>query len=447
MKIVIGGAGAVGTHLATLLSREHHDIVLIDEDAEKVAKLSNKLDIMSYCGKPSSIEVQKKAGVNNADLFIGVTPDETRNVTCCMIASTLGCRKTVARIDNYEYQDGQFKEFFRQMGINSLVYPELLAAREIVSSIKMSWIRQWWEVGSGDLVMIGVMMRQDAKILNIALKDLGRQNLPYHVVAIKRGEDTVIPRGDDTIQVGDIVFFMTTRKYIETVREECGKMDYPEIKRLIIMGGGRVAFRVATLLPTDITITIIEKDPARCEQLITMLKGHDNVMVINGDGRDMGLLEEEGLRHSEAFLALTGSDEMNILSCLNARSMGIRKTVAQVEKLEYIRMAEHLSIGSIINKMTIAATSIYQTLLKADVNNMKSLTLSNADVAEFTVGPEAKCTKKPVKDIMFPRDINVGGVVRDGVGMLVHGNTQLQAGDHVVVFCLAGMIQKIQKYF
>lgn len=447
MRIVIGGAGAVGTHLATLLSRERHDIVLIDEDGEKLRKLTTNLDIMGFTGKPASIEVQKQAGVGSADLFIGVTTDETRNVTCCMIASTLGCRKTVARIDNYEYQDKQFKEFFRQMGISSLVYPELLAAKEIASAIKMSWIRQWWEVGSGDLVMIGVMMRQNAHILNIALKDLGRQNLPYHIVAIKRDSETLIPRGDDTIQEGDEVFFMTTRKHINTVREVSGKMDYPEIKRLIIMGGGRVAYRTATLLPRDVTVTIIEKDADRCNKLTGMLADHDNVMVIHGDGRDMGLLEEEGLRHSQAFLALTGSDEQNILSCLNARSMGIAKTVAQVENLEYIQMAEHLSIGTIINKMTIAATSIYQTLLKADVDNMKSLTLSNADVAEFTVSADARCTKKTVREIQFPRGVNVGGLVRNGEGMLVRGNTVIQEGDHVVVFCLNGMIQKVQKYF
>ena len=447
MKIVIGGAGAVGTHLATLLSHERHDIVLIDEDSEKLHKLSTNLDIMSCSGKPASIEIQKQAGVGSADLFIGVTPDETCNVTRCMIASTLGCRKTVARIDNYEYQDGQFKEFFRQMGINSLVYPELLAAKEVASAIKMSWISQWWEVGNGELVMIGVKMRKEAKILNIRLKELGKQELPYHVVAIKRGDDTVIPRGEDTVQEGDNVFFMTTRKHINTVREVCGKMDYPEIKRLIIMGGGRIAYRTATLLPKDITVTIIEKDSLRCEKLSAMLKGHTNVWVVNGDGREMNLYDEEGLRHSDAFIALTGSDEQNILSCLNARAMGIKKTVAQVEKLEYIKMAEHLSIGTVINKMTIAATSIYQTLLKADVNNMKSLTLSNADVAEFIVSTGATCTKKPVKEINFPRDINVGGLVRNGVGMLVRGNTMIEEGDHFVVFCLSGMIQKIQRFF
>lgn len=447
MRIVIGGAGAVGTHLATLLSKERHDIVIIDEDDVKVNKLCTNLDIMGYSGKPSSIEVQKNAGVGQADLFIGVTPDENSNVTCCIIASTLGCRKTVARIDNYEYQEGKFKEFFRQMGISSLVYPELLAAREVASAVKMSWVRQWWEVGSGDLVMIGVMMRPEAQILNIALKDLGKKNLPYHIVAIKRGQDTLIPRGEDQLQEGDTAFFMTTRKHILTVRQDCGKLHYPEVKRLIIMGGGRVAFRTATLLPKDITITIIEKDANRCNKLTSMLQGFNNILIIHGDGRDLGLLEEEGLRHSHAFLALTGSDEQNILSCMNARSLGIQRTIAQVEKLEYIQMAEHLSIGTIINKMTIAATSIYQSLLKADVDNLKTLTFSNADVAEFTVRPDARCTKKPVWQVGFPRDINVGGLVRNGVGMLVHGNTVLQEGDHVVVFCLSGMIQKIQKFF
>lgn len=447
MKIIIGGAGAVGTHLAMLLSKERHDITIIDEDGEKVRKLSTTLDIMCYNGKPASIETQTLAGVANADLFIGVTPDETCNVTCCMIASTLGCRKTVARIDNYEYQDTRFKEFFRQMGISSLVYPELLAAREIASSIRTGWVSQWWEVGSGDLIMLGVKLDTPARILNIPLKELGRQNLPYHVVAIKRDDETIIPRGDDCVKMNDLVFFMTPRRNIPEVRSVCGKADYPDIHRIIIMGGGRIAYRTVTLLPKNVTVTVIEKDPARCEKLTAMLAGYDNAMVICGDGRDLGLLREEGLSHSQAFLSLTGDDEMNILSCLNAHSLGCHKTIAQVEKLEYIQMAENLGISNIINKMTIAATTIYQTLLKADVNNMKSLTLSNADVAEFVVRPEARVVNKMVRDINLPRDINLGGLVRNGMGMLVRGDTVIKEGDHVVIFCLSGMIQKVQKFF
>ena len=445
MKIIIAGAGNVGTHLAKLLSRERQDIILMDDDEEKLSTLSNNFDLMTVTASPSSISGLKEVGVKEADLFIAVTPDESRNMTACMLAHNLGALKTVARIDNYEYLLPKNKEFFQKLGVDSLIYPEMLAAKEIVSSMRMSWVRQWWEFCGGALILIGAKMREKAEILDIPLHQLGSPNIPYHVVAIKRGTDTIIPRGDDTIKLNDIVYFTTTRKYIPYIRKIAGKEDYADVRNVMIMGGSRIAVRTAQYVPDYMQVKIVDNDINRCNRLTELLD--DRTMIINGDGRDMDLLIEEGLKNTEAFVALTGNSETNILACLAAKRMGVNKTVAEVENIDYIGMAESLDIGTVINKKMIAASHIYQMMLDADVSNVKCLTFANADVAEFTVKADSKITKHLIKDLGLPKGTTIGGMIRNGEGILVTGDTLVRAGDHVVVFCLSMMIKKIEKYF
>ena len=445
MKIIIAGAGNVGTHLAKLLSRERQDIILMDDDEEKLSTLSNNFDLMTVTASPSSISGLKEVGVKEADLFIAVTPDESRNMTACMLAHNLGALKTVARIDNYEYLLPKNKEFFQKLGVDSLIYPEMLAAKEIVSSMRMSWVRQWWEFCGGALILIGAKMREKAEILDIPLHQLGNPNIPYHVVAIKRGTDTIIPRGDDTIKLNDIVYFTTTRKYIPYIRKIAGKEDYADVRNVMIMGGSRIAVRTAQYVPDYMQVKIVDNDLNRCNRLTELLD--DRTMIINGDGRDMDLLIEEGLKNTEAFVALTGNSETNILACLAAKRMGVNKTVAEVENIDYIGMAESLDIGTVINKKMISACHIYQMMLDADVSNVKCLTFANADVAEFTVKADSKITKHLIKDLGLPKGTTIGGMIRNGEGILVTGDTLVRAGDHVVVFCLSMMIKKIEKYF
>ena len=445
MKIIIAGAGAVGTHLAKLLSKERQDIILMDDNEERLSTLGSNFDLMTVTASPTSIKGLKEAGAGEADLFIAVTPDESRNMTACMLANNLGAEKTVARIDNYEYLLPKHTEFFRKLGVDSLIYPEMLAAKEIVSSIRMSWVRQWWEFCGGALILIGTKMRKEAEILDIPLHQLGGPTLPYHIVAIKRGNDTLIPRGDDTIKLNDIVYFTTTRKYIPYVRKIAGKESYVDVRNVMIMGGSRIATRTAQYVPDYMQVKIVDNDLNRCNRLTELLD--DKVMIINGDGRDMDLLVEEGLKHTDAFVALTGNSETNILACLAAKRMGVTKTVAEVENIDYIGMAESLNIGTVINKKMIAASHIYQMMLDADVSNVKCLTFANADVAEFTVKEGSLITKHPVKDLGLPKGTTIGGLIRNGEGVVVMGNTQIQAGDHVVVFCLSMMIKKIEKFF
>lgn len=445
MKIIIAGAGAVGTHLAKLLSGEKQDIILMDENEEKLSRMESNFDLMTVNVSPTSISGLKEAGVAGADLFIAVTPDESRNMTACMLATSLGAKKTVARIDNYEYLLPKHKEFFAKLGVDSLIYPEMLAAKDIVDAVKMSWIRQWWEFAGGALILIGTKMRSTAEILDVPLHELGGRNIPFHIVAIKRGNNTIIPRGDDTIQLNDIVYFTTTKKYIPYIRKISGKEHYADIRNVMIMGGSRIAVRATQYMPDYMKVKIIESNMSRCNRLTELVD--DDVMVINGDGRDMDLLMEEGIKNTEAFVALTDSSETNILACLAAKRMGVTKTVAEVENVDYINMAESLDIGTVINKKFIAASHIYQMMLDADVSNVKCLTIANADVAEFIVKPGSRITKCTIKDMGLPKGATIGGLIRNGEGILVTGNTIVQPDDHVVVFSLEMMIKKLEKFF
>ena len=367
-------------------------------------------------------------------------------MNACIIAHGIGAKKTVARIDNYEYLDPKLKPFFEKLGIDSLIYPEVLAAADIINALKLSWVRQRWDVHGGALVMLGIKLRETCEILNQPIKLLCGPDDPYHIVALKRGGETIIPGGNDELHNGDFAYFMTTKEYIPYIRKIVGKEHYADVKNCIIMGGGKATVRVALTVPDYMNVKIIEQDEKRCEKLNTLLSDTD-CMVIHGDGRDLGLLMEEGIKNTQAFVALTDNAEANILACLTAKRLGVRKTIALVENLDYVSMAEGLDIGTIINKKTIAASHIYQMMLDADVSNMRSLMLVDSDVAEFTAAENSPVTKKAVKDLGLPFGVAIGGLVRDGHGVLVNGNSRIQAGDSVMVFSHEHDMKKVEKFF
>lgn len=445
MKIIISGAYTIGSYLARLLSRNKQDIVLMDECSENLEKISNEADLLTMEGSTTSIKNLKEAGVEDADLFIAVTPDESKNIAACVLAHQLGTKKTVARVDNPEYVELSNQELFHQMGVSSIIYPELLAAKDIINGLKMSWVRQRWDVHDGALVMLGIKLRESCEILDRPLKEISGPDDPYHVVAIKHNDETIIPGGNDTLQLYDLAYFMTTKQYIPYVRKIVGKEHYVDVQNVIFMGGGKTAARAVRMLPEYMHAKIIEQDPTRCEELNNILD--EDTLVINGDGRDIGLLQEEGIRNTQAFVSLTSNAETNILACLTAKRMGVRKTVAAVENFDYVGTAESLDIGTIINKKAVAASHIYQMMLDANVENIKFLMSVNADVAEFVPSPDAKITRKVVRELNLPRGVTIGGLVRNGEGMLVSGNTQIEAGDSVVVFCYNVDMKKVEKLF
>lgn len=446
MKIIICGAYGIGTHLAKMLSRNHEDITLIDEDDERLVQIGSDFDLLTAQASPSSIKALREAGAEHADLFIAVTPEESLNITSCVLAKALGAKKTVAKISNSEYTAPELQDFFTGLGVSSLIYPEKLAAVDIINGLKMSWVRQRWDVHNGALVMLAIKLRETCEILNNPLKNLCGPDDPYHVVAIKRLNETIIPGGNDELKLYDLAYFMTTTQYIPYIRKIVGKELYVDVKNVMIMGGGATAVRAINTMPDYLDTKLIEINEERCEELNNLLDD-DKALIINGDGRDTQLLQEEGIKNTQAFVALTNNAETNILACLTAKRLGVRKTVAMVENVDYVSMAESLDIGTIINKKAIAASHIYQIMLDAKVMNMRFIMTANADVAEFVAQEGSRVTKKPVKDLGLPKEATIGGLVRGDEGMLVSGHTQIQAGDIVMVFCHNINLKTIERLF
>lgn len=446
MKIIICGAYGIGTHLAKMLSRNHEDITLIDEDDERLAQIGSDFDLLTAQASPSSIKALHEAGAEHADLFIAVTPEESLNITSCVLAKALGAKKTVAKISNSEYTAPELQDFFTGLGVSSLIYPEKLAAVDIINGLKMSWVRQRWDVHNGALVMLAIKLRETCEILNNPLKNLCGPDDPYHVVAIKRLNETIIPGGNDELKLYDLAYFMTTTQYIPYIRKIVGKELYVDVKNVMIMGGGATAVRAINTMPDYLDTKLIEINEERCEELNNLLDD-DKALIINGDGRDTQLLQEEGIKNTQAFVALTNNAETNILACLTAKRLGVRKTVAMVENVDYVSMAESLDIGTIINKKAIAASHIYQIMLDAKVMNMRFIMSANADVVEFVAQEGSRVTKKPVKDLGLPKEATIGGLVRGDEGMLVSGHTQIQAGDIVMVFCHNINLKTIERLF
>lgn len=445
MKIVIAGAGEVGIHLAKLLSKEEQDIILIGSDEKKLQPIDANYNLMTVVGSPTSVKALKEAEVSKADLFIAVTPYETRNLTACMLAANLGASKTVARIDNYEYMLPENKLIFNKMGIDELIYPEMLAGQEIVTALKRNWVRHWFELCDGALILIGVKLRESAKILNLKLCDLAplSSNHHYHIAAIKRKDATIVPGGNDMLQLNDIVYFITTPDHIQDIRVLCGKREV-NVKKVMIMGGSRIAIRTSALAPESMKLKVLEIEEEKSYSLVEKM---DNAIVLHADGRDVEILKEEGIADIDAFISLTDSSEANILACLTAQGFGVPKTIAEVENISFISTAEGLNIGTIINKKLLAASKIYQLLLDEDHSNTKCLALADAEVVEMVAKEGSKITRSEVKDLSIPKGISFGGLIRNGKGYIVNGTTKILPNDHVVVLCLDTTLKKLEKLF
>ncbi len=442
MKIVIAGAGEVGTYLAKLLSREKHDIIVLDEQAEKIKTLESNYDILSVIGSPLSLEDLRQARVTSADLFIAVTPHDSTNITACLLATNLGAKKTLARTDKQEYLLPKNSEFFKSIGVDSLIFPEMLAAREIVSALKNGWVRQYIELSDGSLVLIATKIHANSPLCGKELKDAFKGTDVVRIVVIRRGDDTLVPSGNDSIKEGDLVYFITTKDGIDEVRDKSGK-DHIQINNVMFMGASRVCIKAMENLPASMSCKVIEKDLDKINRLLGI---SNRALVINGDGRDLTLLKEEDISSHDAFVALTSNSETNILACLMAKSFGVKRTIAEVENSDYIAMAESLDIGAVINKKIITASHIYQMILGGN-SKVNCLTFADVEVIELTAGEKSPICGAPLMNLNLPTNMTIGGVVRNGKGMVAVGTTHIQPGDSVIVFCGIESISKIKKLF
>lgn len=442
MRIVIAGAGEVGTHLAKMLSNEKQDIIVMDVDNKKLEPLEN-YNLLTHQGSAISFSDLNAIKTGACDLFIAVTKSEARNILACSMAKKLGAKKTVARIDNDEFFNANWREHFTKLGIDHLIYPEMLAAKEIASALKRTWARNWFELFDGELIVVGVKIRSNAIIVNRMLKDLSDISQFLHVSAIKRNREIIIPNGEDVIQENDIVYIATTHDYIEDVREACGKVQTP-VDNVLIVGGNDIAEQLIKKIGKSVDIKIIDENEERCEELA---QRYPNCKLVQGDFRDSELSEEESVSYYDAFIALGENSAVNMMACMIAKTNGVPKTIAQVEDIQFINEAEALNIGTIVNKKLLASSRIFQILIDADEDNARCLALADAEVAEVIVEEGDRVTRAEVKDLKLSRDFTIAGLVRNGRGMLVGGNTRIQAGDHVVVFCLQGAMHKLDKYF
>ena len=398
---------------------------------------------MTLEGSPTSFQTMREARMHACDLFIAVTPSENDNVVACAMARKIGAKNTVARINTFDYMADENRVLLEQMGVNHVIYPEYLAAQEIITALRRSWVRHWFELHNGAIIVVGIKLHQGAHIAGMRLRDFAQTNHNFHVSAIKRGNEIIIPGGNDELREDDIVYFTCTRDHVDDLLVLTGKVNR-HIRRVMIMGGGKIAVRLAALAGDEFKFKIIDKDLKTCQILSEKCPECE---ITHGDARDIDLLVDEGIEQFDAFVALSGSSEANILTCLTAKEQGIGKTVAEVENLNYISQAEGLNIGTIVNKKLLASSTIFQLLLDADTSTPKCLALTDAEVAEMVVKPGSRLCGTPIRDLKLSRDLTLAGFIRDGKGMLVHGNTVLEAGDSVVVFSLKGSLKKIERLF
>ena len=445
MKIIVAGAGAVGSHLAKMLSQENHDIVLIDPDEEKLRQVGSTLDVMTRTGSATSITDLLDCGVKKADLFISVARKEETNITASILSKRLGAKKTIARIDNQEYLYVKHREHFTSMGIDYMIYPEKIASREIVGLLHQTGSTDIVDFSGGKLSLFVLRLEDDSKFSGKSLQEISasHEKNEFRAVAITRNGDTIIPGGDFVLNPGDLVYVIATQEGIDILMELSGKKKY-DVRNIMILGGSRIGMLTAKDLGMQHNIKLIEQDREKSYRLSNIL---NNTLVINGDGRDVNLLTEEGLQSMDAFIAVTGDSEINILSCMLARRLGVKKTICEVEIMDYISLAENMGIDTIINKKLIAASRIFRFTSSEAVSSVKCLTGTDAEVLEFEVQPDTKITQASLNQINFPKDSMVGGVIRGETSFIANGYTLIKPGDKVVVFSLPASISKVSKLF
>ncbi len=448
MKIIIAGAGEVGFHLAKLLSYESQEITLIDTNKESLSYADNHLDIKVIKGDATSISILKDAKVESSDLLIGVTSSQTTNITVCVLAKQLGVKRTIARISNTEFIKYKDEIGFTKIGIDELISPEALAAEEIQLLLNQSAFSDTYEFENGALVMAGLNLARTASFVGKSVKEAAQQFSEIHFmpIAIQRfgTQYTIIPRGDTQFKEGDRVVFITSEGGSEELCKMTGKSN-TDIKNVMILGGSQIGFKTSRGLSANgLNVKLVEKDKETAFDLADDLP---NTLVIHGDGRNVDLLDEENIADMDAFISVTGNSETNIMSCLVAKSKGVKKTIALVENMNYFELSHAIGIDTLINKKLLAANNIFRYIRKGDVVAMTKINNMNAELLEFKVKASSKINNKLIKNVNFPRSAIIGGVVRDGVGMIALGDFRIQENDNVVVCCLPRSIKRVEKLF
>ena len=445
MKIVIAGAGEMGSHLAKMLSGNGHDITVIDSDQKLLADVASLADVITVEGDSTTFAVLRKASVRRCDLFIAVNHIENDNVVAAMLAKQLGAKKSIARIDNNEYLEPNNKEIFIEMGIDYLFYPEKVAAREVINLLGHTSTTEYVDFSSGKLSLVVFRLEPASSLIGRELTGFSEDDAPlsYRTVAITRAGQTIIPRGGERFAEGDTVYVIARQDAVKEVMEFSGQTNV-RIKNMMILGGSRIGVRIAMELQEEVNIKLIDYNADKAYRLAELL---DKTLIINEDGRNTEAMLEEGLANMDAFVAVTGRSETNILTAMLAKRMGVKKVIAEVENMNYINLAESIGIDTIINKKLVTASNIFRFTMSTDVQAIKCLMGSDAEVLEFIVKPNSPATKNWIRDLGLPEDVIVGGIVRGDKVFIAVGSTEINAYDRVVVFAMPASVARIGTFF
>lgn len=445
MDIIIAGDGEVGFHIAKLLTDENHNIKVVDPHQEFLKLIESQSDLMTILGDSTSISVLEEAGAKNADLLIAVLHDERINLVSAMLAKQLGTKKVIARINNQDYLKPKNKELFLKMGIDSIVCPEKLASKEIIRLLNQSAATETFDFSDGKLSLFQIRVEPQAPVVNKTLIEISNSypHLNFRAIAIHRNSETIIPKGQDFILPNDLTYILTKPEGIEDLLKLSGKKKI-EIKNAMILGGGRIGRVSSKHLEDKLNIKLIDMDKERCHSLANELQ---DTLIINGDGRNVQLLEDEGIQGMDAFIAVTDNSETNIFTCLIAKKYGVTRTVALVDNNDYFDISHKIGIDTIINKKQITASHIVRFTMNAEVSSLKCLNAVDADVMEFVAGRNSIVTKRQIQKLKFPKGAIIGGIIRNNTGLIATGDIQIQPSDKVVVFSLPEAFHKVEKLF
>lgn len=445
MKIVIAGAGDMGTHLAKMLSGNGHDLTVVDVDSKALVEVGNLVDVVTVEGDTTQFSVLRKAGVRKCDLFIAVRSVENDNILSAVMAKNLGAKKAIARVDSNEYLEPNSKEVFIDMGIDYIFYPEQIAAREVINLLGHTSSTEYVDFAAGKLSMVAFRLELTSPLLgrNVQHVEYSDDDLEYRVVAIVRGSKTIIPNSDERFEEEDMVYAITRHNATHKVVELSGRKEV-EIRNMMILGGSRIGVRIANELQNEVNVKLVDYDADKAYRLAEML---DKTLIINEDGRDTEAMMEEDLSNMDAFVAVTGRSETNILAAMLAKRMGVKKVIAEVENINYISLAESVGVDTIINKKLVTASNIFRFTMTTEVQTIKCLTGSQAEVMEFIVKPNSPATKEPIRDLGMPDDSIIGGVVRGDRVFIAVDDTQINAYDRVVVFAMPDVVMRVAEFF
>ena len=445
MRIIIAGAGEVGFHVAKMLANEEHDIVLLDHNEERLIHAEGHIDVGTLKGNAISIKMLEEAGVREADLLISATSAEETNITTAIIGKHLGAKRTIARISNPEFQLEREKLDLQELGIDAMVFPEDLAAKEIFRLIKLSVATDSFEFGDGQLTLTGMILDKSAPINDKSLIEAVKMvpDIQFTVVAVQRNNKTIIPRGDTHFQSGDHLYFISKPECISEIMQLSGQAEV-NIRNIMILGGGLIGKLFGKMVEKDYKVRMIEKDKKKCYELADILS---DTLVIHGDGNNVELLLEEGIEDMDAFVAVTGDSETNIISCLVAKNHGVKRTIALVENIDYISLSQNIGIDTLINKKMIAINNIFRYVREGHVEAITSLHGVESEILEFIAHENCKITSTPIKKLNFPRDAVIAGVIRGDESFSASGDMVISEGDRVVVFSLPSAIHRVEEFF